>query len=54
MHKNNQKGVYDIPKVEVIMARIERGFQSSGPLPENGTESFTDSGNTYDGANCLD
>lgn len=52
MHKNNLKGEYDTPKVEVITARVEKGFQVSGT--PNGTESFTDSGNTYDGANCLD
>ena len=52
MNKISQKGVYDTPKVEVLETRIEKGFQGSNP--SNGTESFTNSGNTYDGANCLD
>lgn len=54
--KENTKKEYDAPMVELIEARVEKGFQGSGAATEgalgaSGTEGVTNSGNSYgDGA----
>ena len=54
MIKNNKKE-YDAPMVELIEARVEKGFQTSGgatpePQTAGSTEGLTNSGNSYGGS----
>lgn len=47
------KQEYDAPMVELIEARVERGFQMSGaaePQTTGGTEALTNSGASYGGS----
>ena len=51
--KENFKREYDAPMVELIEARVEKGFQVSGTAPEpqtaGSTEGLTAGGDSYDG-----
>ena len=50
MKENKRK--YEIPMVELIEARVEKGFQGSATadgLRGSSTEGLTDSGNSFDG-----
>ena len=49
---NENKKKYDTPKVELIEARVEKGFQNSAidGLHNRGMEEVGDSGNNYDNA----
>jgi hypothetical protein len=54
MTKNNKRE-YDAPMVELIEARVEKGFQTSGgatpePQTAGSTEGLTNSGNSYGGS----
>lgn len=48
-----QKREYDAPMVELIDARVEKGFQTSGasdqPQTQSANEALTFSGNSYGG-----
>ena len=52
--KENNKKEYDTPQIELIEARVEKGFQMSGgaaePQTTGGTEGLTNSGNNYGGS----
>lgn len=51
--KHTPKKEYDTPAVELINARVEKGYQLSGgsdqPQTQSANESLTFSGNSYGG-----
>ena len=50
--KENFKREYDAPMVELIEARVEKGFQTSGAAPEpqtTGANEGLTAGNSYTG-----
>ena len=56
MTEQQKKKEYNAPIVEQIEARVEKGFTMSGAVeagPSGGTETLSNSGNTYDG-NAFD
>ncbi|MBQ3982990.1 MAG: hypothetical protein II633_04380 [Bacteroidales bacterium] len=49
--KENLKKEYYAPMVEVLNARVEKGFQASGELlPTGDTENLVSSGESHDGS----
>lgn len=52
MQTKNKKMEYITPMIELIEARVEKGFQNSvtDGLRGSGTEGVGDSGNNYDNA----
>ncbi|MBR6272429.1 MAG: hypothetical protein SPM02_06350 [Bacteroidales bacterium] len=49
--KENLKKEYDTPMVEVLRARVEKGFQASGELlPTGSNENLVSSGESHDGS----
>ena len=49
--KENQKKEYDTPMVEVLRARVEKGFQISGELNLTGSnEDLINSGEVHGGS----
>ncbi|MBR1834611.1 MAG: hypothetical protein IJ785_03800 [Bacteroidales bacterium] len=49
--KENLKKEYYAPMVEVLNARVEKGFQASGELlPTGSNENLVSSGESHDGS----
>lgn len=47
--KENRKKIYQTPEMEMIVARVEKGFQVSGVVEQQSSaEQIGNSGNVYD------